>query len=218
MKDRKPFDLKYVIAAHNLLLSFGSLVYTIFMFNELYKMVSDGGIGAVFCDADHHYQKGRYYFGVYLFYLSKYYELLDTVFLVLKKKPLIFLHVYHHPATLILCFVSLETRLAPQWLVTTANAIVHTFMYYYYYLATLGKTVFWKKYITTLQILQFVADCGLNNLWLYYTFQLPAGKTCGGGWVGYSIGQFVLLSYLVLFIQLYRQMYNSRQSAQKKVE
>jgi hypothetical protein len=120
----------------------------------------DGGIQAVFCDRGGKYQTGRYYFGVYLFYLSKYYELLDTLFLVLKKKPLIFLHVYHHPATLILCWYSLQVQLTPQWLCTTANAIVHTFMYYYYYLAVLGQTVFWKvcKTLSPFPSLSSVAD------------------------------------------------------------
>ena len=33
---------------------------------------------------------------VFIFYLSKYYEFLDTILLVLKKKPLDFLHCYHH--------------------------------------------------------------------------------------------------------------------------
>lgn len=32
----------------------------------------------------------------YIFYLSKYYEFVDTFILVLRKKPVIFLHVYHH--------------------------------------------------------------------------------------------------------------------------
>eukprot|EP01102_Stenamoeba_stenopodia_P021637 TRINITY_DN877_c0_g1_i1.p1 TRINITY_DN877_c0_g1~~TRINITY_DN877_c0_g1_i1.p1 ORF type:complete len:277 (-),score=53.44 TRINITY_DN877_c0_g1_i1:318-1148(-) len=212
MRDRKPFDLKWVIACHNLILSIGSFAYVLYMFYEAYKMMAVGGVSGVLCDADLKYQTGSYYFGLYLFYLSKYYELLDTLFLVLKKKPLIFLHVYHHPATLVLCWVCLEWRVAPQWHCTTANAIVHTFMYYYYFLATLGKTVFWKKYITKLQITQFVVDVGLNFVWVYYTSKLESGKTCGGGWLGWAFGQFILGSYLLLFIQFYIQSYKSAQA------
>ncbi len=48
-------------------------------------------------------------FWSYVFYLSKYYEWLDTVFLALKKKHLSFLHTYHHFITLWICWIQLAT-------------------------------------------------------------------------------------------------------------
>lgn len=40
--------------------------------------------------------QGPLFFWSYIYYLSKYYEFLDTVILALKGKPLSFLHVSHH--------------------------------------------------------------------------------------------------------------------------
>ena len=39
-----------------------------------------------------------------LFTATKYYELLDTVFLVIEKKPLSFLHVWHHASVIPMCW------------------------------------------------------------------------------------------------------------------
>ena len=52
---------------------------------------------------------------LYIFYTSKFYELLDTVLMVLKKKPLGFLHVYHHTIVLAMygCARALTLSRAP---------------------------------------------------------------------------------------------------------
>lgn len=39
-----------------------------------------------------------------------------------------------------------------------ANAFVHIWMYSYFFLRTLGKTVWWRKHLTQLQITQFFFD------------------------------------------------------------
>ena len=111
----------------------------------------------------------------YLFYLSKYYELLDTIFLVLKKvmkkntllpltfekKPLDFLHCYHHAIVPFSAWLGFQGWYMPiMWFdhsyVCPAltrhslrtgclfNSAVHVVMYFYYMMATLGKTVWWK--------------------------------------------------------------------------
>jgi hypothetical protein len=51
-------------------------------------------------------------FGIYgaewlfFFNVSKLFEFVDTVFIVLRKRPLMFLHYYHHIVTLGFCWVS----------------------------------------------------------------------------------------------------------------
>jgi len=43
------------------------------------------GVAALFCTSQVQQLRGRLYYGLYVYYLSKYYELLDTIILVLKK-------------------------------------------------------------------------------------------------------------------------------------
>lgn len=40
--------------------------------------------------------------------------------------------MYHHPATLLLVYVSMTEELGVQWLPVVINLFVHIIMYYYY--------------------------------------------------------------------------------------
>ena len=59
-------------------------------------------------------------------------ELVDTVFIVLRKQKLIFLHWYHHITVLIYCWYSFSQYTAPARWFVVMNFVVHSIMYTYY--------------------------------------------------------------------------------------
>jgi len=100
--------------------------------------------------------------GMLVYWLSKLYELLDTVFMVLRHRgrQISFLHVYHHSSiTLLADWAYFITPLAAVVPVLALNSAVHVVMYGYYSLTALYPLhdFTWKKRITQMQIVQFLA-------------------------------------------------------------
>jgi len=215
MKDREPFKLGKIVAIHNLVLSLWSLVmFAAITFSIASYAVRDSFFRIV-CDPGYQLAKGPHVFWYYIFYLSKFYEFFDTLFQLLRKKKPIFLHTYHHVITLWLVWITLTTKFTLQWTDIVANAFVHVFMYYYYYLAEKGVHVWWKKYITKIQIVQFVLDMVTHFMWYYYA--RVVGYACSGVMWVFHFGNFVIMSFLLLFVKFYYDAYK-RNRLMKKSE
>jgi hypothetical protein len=158
MKDRQPFDLKYVMIVYNAIM----IVYNTWMVHEALD-------GAWLRDYSYRCQPVDYSYspaamrvarGCWWYLLCKVIELLDTVFFVLRKKnnQISYLHLFHHtimPINAWICVTYLPGGQTTS--VGLVNPFVHIIMYTYYLLAALGPTVqkylWWKKHLTKLQLI-----------------------------------------------------------------
>ncbi|KAJ9118283.1 hypothetical protein QFC22_004194 [Naganishia vaughanmartiniae] len=211
MKNRAPFKLQFLFRLHNFFLSAGSAVLLALMLEEIVPMYLKNGAFYSICNTRAFTPRLISYYIIN--YYFKYIELIDTLFLVLKKKKLAFLHVFHHAATAVLCHNQLDGRTSVQWVVITLNLFVHVIMYYYYYATAGGAKIWWKKYLTTLQITQFVIDLLVVYFASYTHFAmtrfpfLPNMGDCAGSEPAAFFGSGLLTSYLFLFIAFYRATY-----------
>lgn len=105
MSGQKAMTLNFLFQVHNIMLTILSLVLWMLLFEQIFPILVKHGVFYAICNKASWSQPVVFVY--YLNYITKYIELLDTVFLVLKKKPLQFLHCYHHGATAFLCFTQL---------------------------------------------------------------------------------------------------------------
>ncbi|ORX46479.1 GNS1/SUR4 membrane protein [Hesseltinella vesiculosa] len=208
----KPQVLKTPFQIHNFLLTVVSGALLVLLVEQVLPNVYHNGLFYAICEPSAFDQKVELLY--YLNYLVKYWELLDTCFLVAKKKKLEFLHYYHHSLTMVLCYTQLIGKSTVSWVPIVLNLSVHVLMYYYYFRTAAGAKIWWKKYLTTMQITQFIIDLCACYFCTYTYFAytnwpwLPNMGTCAGTEGTALFGCALLSSYLVLFINFYSKTYN----------
>ncbi|TPX47228.1 very-long-chain 3-oxoacyl-CoA synthase [Synchytrium endobioticum] len=205
MQRREACRLNTATAIHNAALCIGSLFMFILTVIDTFDRASKMGLSEIFFTTRPETVKGRLMWTMYMYYISKYQELLDTVILVLKKKPVIFLHWYHHAIIIFMVWTWLEFKILYSVLGMMANALVHVFMYYYYFVSSMGKTVWFKRYLTSGQIIQFIMSFLLSIPYVYYHYTLGRDTV---SWIPFLFSMSVNGSFLLLFIQFYRRSYS----------
>lgn len=107
-----------------------------------------------------------------MFILSKIPELIDTVFLVVKGKPVIFLHWYHHITVLAYCWNSYVTESGAGLYFVSMNYCVHAMMYFYFFLMAIKSVPKWFNPfpLTVCQISQMVVGTTVVGACIYYHY------------------------------------------------
>jgi len=217
----KPFDLRKLVACYNIVLSVVSAILFTCLTRVLLHEYSHRGFNDLFCDVHQRNPRvGPLVACYYVNYTLKYVELIDTIFLVLREKKTPFIHVYHHAATLLLCWTQLQVETCMQWVIIVMNLFVHILLYAYYALHELHYDIWWKRYLTSLQIIQFlialVASVGAlltRIIWVVAPTHSGWGAPCHGSWFEAAFGLAIIASYLYLFMQLYKDRYKKKEDA-----
>ena len=215
--ERKPYQLRPLLITYNLFMSLANAFFlyqlmlrtkpTKELFDVKFRPVTDRSEKTL---TDMHY--------TYMYMLSKYVDLLDTVFFVLRKKQsqITLLHLYHH--TMVAGMGWIYFRYNGAFIVTSYhfvlwNTTIHVLMYAYYGLSALGPSIqpylWWKRYITQIQIAQFVALFLHGTYFFIYQQGYP---------LFFSIDILVQAAfYLFMFSRFYIQTYIKGSNKNKKL-
>lgn len=213
MKDREPFRILNVVRVYNLALV---VINTKFLYTVLRFTYLPGGHYSLWCQGITGYATDEmrdYYRTGWIYTVSRYCDLLDTVFFILRKKftHLTHLHIFHH--TIVVANVWFFTLFAPEGqpvLGICLNVFVHVVMYSYYFLSTFGpavrKYLWWKRYLTKLQIAQFVI--------IMVHLSIPLFVDCGFPKHLIMLGNVQTFIILCMFVNFYIRTYINQPSSQ----
>jgi len=206
MAGRPRFEMRRILFAWNSLLAAFSIVGACRTVPEFLHVLTTKGTYHSMCISSFIENDRVSGFWSSLFVLSKVPELGDTIFIVLRKQPLIFLHWYHHMTVLIYAWYSFsEYSAQARWFIVM-NYLVHSVMYTYYALRAIRIRVpnSISMVITTMQLVQMVVGC-VVNIGVYNLKQ--DGLECNVSDRNIKLSFLMYTSYFVLFGHFFYDKY-----------
>uniref|UniRef100_A0A7S4IAG7 Elongation of fatty acids protein n=1 Tax=Vannella robusta TaxID=1487602 RepID=A0A7S4IAG7_9EUKA len=195
-RNQNPINIKYIRVLHNIFFclfsALGAIELTPTMINTW--KAADYSFHNTVCDGYFHYQVESFW--VFAFVISKLFELLESLYFIVEKKPLSFLHWYHHFATYTFSCHALLMYNPSALYFAWMNLIVHAVMYLYYTLATItGKPPSWGIIVTIGQIIQMFIGVAVT----YEVFNCRVLYDSINAW----FGLLMYISYVFLFVRFF---------------
>ncbi|MCP9265618.1 Elongation of very long chain fatty acids protein [Dirofilaria immitis] len=194
----KPFQLTAALNFWNTWLAVFSVLGSFFTSIALFSEISNRGFVASYTKIGDFFE-GTSGYWTWLFCLSKFAELGDTILIVLRKKPLIFLHWYHHVLTLNYGIISYSQHTPYNTWIIWLNFTVHSFMYSYYFLRSINIRVpaAIARNITSLQLLQFIITL---LILMHVGYLMAIGEAVDGTLSTYLFCLGMEISYVILLL------------------
>lgn len=205
----EPCNTKQMLAYWNFGLAFFSMLGLYRNGGEFVAKLASKGLRATYCENDYYLDRSVY-FWYFFFVISKLLEFGDTAFLVLSKKPVPFIHWFHHMLTMVYSFyIAVHLPAIGRWM-SSMNFFVHTLMYAYYWLMANGVKVPkpLAKTITVLQIVQMFVGLSVDGLAMWWKYSpAPGTATCRNGGYTTEVGTVMYLFYVYLFLKFFVNAY-----------
>ena len=216
METRKPLELRGPLFLWNLLLTVFSVISTLRLVPHIFYGLWLNDSSYFFCrNAYDAFARGPSGLWANLFVYSKFIELIDTVFLVLRKKPVSFLHWFHHATVLMYCWHALQYQMTTGVFFAAINSVVHSVMYAYYTIAAVTRPPKWGMFVTIIQIVQMFIGMFITAYHYYLLSHIP---NCNGSYVNLTAASIMYTAYMLLFVQFFVSRYFRKVSSDRKVE
>ncbi|KAF3390348.1 hypothetical protein F1880_009382 [Penicillium rolfsii] len=127
--------------------------------------------------SDYLWTAGAGYFS-WFFYISKFYEVVDTFIILAKGKQSSFLQTYHHAGIMLCMWAGVKYASPPALVGIFFNSAIHTLMYTYFSMTALGLRVpvSIKRSLTTMQIGQFLLGGAIAVCYLFIGYDIAISQ------------------------------------------